>query len=82
MAGTQAWAGFEVRQKNYAKAYELFAQALSQSTASGDTERQLSLLKAWGDAKVLDAALEEAADLYAQALDLQPDSLSILVVGA
>ena len=80
--GTQAWAGFEVRQKNYAKAYELFAQALTQSTASGDTDRQLSLLKAWGDAKVLDSALEEAAELYDQALALQPDSLTIVVVGA
>lgn len=76
----QAWAGFEVRQKNYAKANELFAQALAQSTASGNTDRQVSLLKAWGDAKVLDAALEEAADLYDKALSLQPDSLNIIMV--
>lgn len=76
----QAWAGFEVKQKSYAKAQELFAQALARDKASGDTDRQVSLLKAWGDAQVLDGALEEAADLYEQGLSLQPDSLHIIVV--
>ena len=76
----QAWAGFEVKQRSYAKAQELFAQALERDKASGDTERQVSLLKAWGDAKVLDGALEEAAGLYEQALSLQPDSLYTIMV--
>ena len=69
-----------MKQKNYAKAQELFAQALAQDKASGHTDRQVSLLKAWGDFKVLDGALEEAADLYEQALSLQPDSLYIIMV--
>ena len=69
-----------MKQKSYAKAQELFAQALAQDKASGDTDRQVSLLKAWGDSKVLDGALEEAADLYEQALSLQPDVLLIIVV--
>lgn len=76
----QAWAGFEVKQKSYAKAQELFAQAMERDKASGEIERQVSLLKAWGDAKVLDGALEEAAGLYEQALSLQPDSLYTLMV--
>ena len=80
LLGAQAWAGFEVKQKSYAKAQELFAQALAQDKASGNTERQVSLLKAWGDFKVLEGALEEAADLYEQALNLQPDSLHVNMV--
>lgn len=76
----QAWAGFEVKQQSYAKAQELFSQALAQDKASGNIDRQVSLLKAWGDAKVREEALEEAADLYEQALCLQPDSLDIIVV--
>lgn len=76
----QAWAGFEVKQKSYPKAQELFAQAMERDKASGDIDRQVSLLKAWGDAKVLDGALEEAARMYDQALSLQPDSLYTIMV--
>ncbi len=76
----QAWAGFEVKHRSYVKAYELFAQALASEQANGDPDRQVSLLKAWGDAKVLEGSLEEAQGLYEQALGLQPDSLLIIVV--
>lgn len=38
------------------------------------------MLKAWGDAQVLDGNPAEAAELYEQALDFQPDSFHIVVV--
>lgn len=40
----------------------------------------MSVLKAWGDAKVLQGSLQEAGTLYEQALRIQPDSLDIIVV--
>lgn len=40
----------------------------------------MSVLKAWGDAKVLQGSLQEAGTLYEQALGIQPDSLDIIVV--
>ena len=76
----QAWAGFEVKQRGYAKADDLFAQALASEQARGAADRQVSVLKAWGDAKLLQGSLQEAATLYEQALGIQPDSLDIIVV--
>ena len=76
----QAWAGFEVKHRGYAKAYDLLAQALASEQARGATDRQVSVLKAWGDAKVLQGSLQEAGTLYEQALAIQPDSLDIIVV--
>jgi len=76
----QAWAGFEVKHRGYAKADDLFAQALASEQARGATDRQVSVLKAWGDAKVLQGSLQEAGTLYEQALGIQPDSLDIIVV--
>ncbi len=76
----QAWAGFEVKHRGYAKADDLFAQALASEQARGATDRQVSVLKAWGDAKVLQGSLQEAGTLYEQALRIQPDSLDIIVV--
>ena len=76
----QAWAGFEVKHKGYAKAYELFASALESEGSGGTPARQVSILKAWGDAKVLQGSLQEAGELYEQALTIQPDSLLTIVV--
>ena len=76
----QAWSGFEVKHRGYAKADDLFAQALASEQARGATDRQVSVLKAWGDAKVLQGSLQEAGTLYEQALGIQPDSLDIIVV--
>ena len=76
----KAWAGFEVKHRGFAKAYELFAQLFTAERAKGNEDRQVSLLKAWGDAKALDGCLDEAAELYEQALGMQPDFLPIIVV--
>lgn len=76
----QAWAGFEVKHRGYAKADDLFAQALASEQARAAADRQVSVLKAWGDAKVLQGSLQEAGTLYEQALGIQPDSLDIVVV--
>ena len=73
----QAWAGFEVKQKLYGKAHELFQQALAQEQSA---ERQASLLKASGDALILQGRAVEAGRAYGQALVLLPESLETTVV--
>ena len=63
----------------YGKAHELFQQALAQEQSP---ERQASLLKASGDALILQGRAVEAGRAYAQALVLLPESLETTVVGA
>ena len=76
----QAWAGFEVKNQGYAKAYELFGEALESEEAGGAPDRQVSILKAWGDAKGLQGSWQAAGGLYEHALRIQPDSLLIIMV--
>ena len=76
----QAWAGFEVKQKQYARAHELFQQALGQEQAAGTVERQASLLKATGDALIRQGKPVEAGGAYQRALQLMPESPEIVVV--
>lgn len=76
----QAWAGFEVKHQGYAKAYELFAEALESEEGGGAPDRQVSILKAWGDAKGLQGSWQAAGGLYEHALRIQPDSLQTIMV--
>lgn len=77
---TQAWAGFEVKHQGFAIAYELFAEALESEEGGGAPDRQVSILKAWGDAKGLQGSWQAAGGLYEHALRIQPDSLLTVMV--
>lgn len=49
---------------------------------NGDTDRQVSILKAWGNAQVLQGSLKEAMGLYEAALAIQPDCILIILVSS
>lgn len=69
-----------MKHKQYVTAQKLFQQALAQEQAEGTADRQASVLKASGDALVLQGRALEAGRTYQQAMILAPASAELVVV--